>query len=136
MLKDLRTEGLFVWYSGDMLFNRTPKWIRELPYELDKAALQALAKASKGPFEKPREMNFVVYDFSNIDDITSATHQLQQAGWKCLNYEQSDEMGKFAIEAQKNDYIINVDNYTNDVAYFHRIADLYEAKYEGWFASS
>jgi hypothetical protein len=41
----------------------TPKWVKRFPYDADRVALMQLARASKGSFGKPREMNFVLYDF-------------------------------------------------------------------------
>lgn len=119
-----------------MLLRRVPKWVKNYPYDIDRAALIKLAKSSRGKLEKPREMNFVLVDFIQASDVESAIHQIEKNGWHCTRYEMSDTDGKFVIEAQKNGYILNAGNYNSDQAYFHRIADLYGAKYDGWYASS
>jgi len=119
-----------------MLFRQTPKWVKNFPHELDKAALENLAKSSKGSFDKPREMNFVLYDFTSKNDVEYAISEIEKDGWKCRAYTQEDEPDKFIIECQKQDYVLNEDSYPRDSAFFHRVADLHNGKYDGWFASN
>lgn len=118
------------------MFHKIPKWVRSFPYELDKTALENLARTSKGSFEKPREMILVLYGFSKLEDVNSAIHQFEQQGWDCAHYEQSDEMRKYIIEAKKSEYVINEESYRRDSTFFMKAAKLYNAQYDGWFASN
>ncbi len=117
------------------MFNRIPKWVKEFPYDMDREALLLVHKSTKGSFEKPREMNFVIYGFANKANTESATALLNQNGWQCTLIPQADAKNKVVIEAKKDDYSITEENYLSDVAFFNRVADMYDAKYDGWYAS-
>lgn len=103
---------------------------------MDRVALENLAKASKGPLDKPREMNHVLFNFSSKNDVDEAAAQIEHAGWTCTVFPEENEPNKFTLECQKMDYVINEANYMDDSAFFHRMADLYGAKYDGWYVSS
>ena len=118
-----------------MLFTRSSKWIKEFPSEYDRSALLSLLKTSKGPLEKPRALTFVLADFTDADEIESAIHQIEQKGWSCRCQEDSENQGAFKIKAQQNDYVINDEDFIDDVVYFQRIANIYKATYDGWYAS-
>jgi hypothetical protein len=115
-----------------------PKWVREYPDEMDKVALTQLAKSSKGPFEKEREMNFSLYDFVPGAPLEEAVAKIKEhgEGWRCFGEPQIDAPGKIVLTATKKDYALTQSNYTNDVIFFQRIAKMYNAKYDGWFASN
>jgi hypothetical protein len=118
------------------LFNRSPAWVKNYPHQMDKAALTLLAKKSKGPFDKPREMNFVLYSFTAREKLDAAVDAIQAQGWKTSTEKQEDGSDKILLTATKDQYIINEENYNNDVAFFQRIAKMYDADYDGWFASN
>jgi len=115
---------------------QVPAWVRDFPSEADRAALIALAKASSGKFEKPREMNFSIFELKSEEDAENAVHTIQAKGWQCRMQRQADEAQYFVIDATKQGYVINEQNYTADVAFFSRLADLYQAQYDGWYASA
>jgi hypothetical protein len=115
---------------------KIPDWVKNYPHEMDKAALTSLAEATDGTFDKPREMNFSLYDFSEDRALQEAAAKAHEAGWVCQAYTQEDDPSRFVLEAQKQDYAITQENYERDSAFFMRLADLYKAKYDGWFASN
>jgi hypothetical protein len=118
------------------LFKKAPNWVNTYPSEIDRMALVQLAKSSKGKFDKPREMNFVLYDFANRQVIENAVAQIEQEGWHCTVLDQSEEPGKYVVECQKQGYGITEEAYIRDTAYFKRVADLYRVHYDGWYASA
>ena len=81
-------------------------------------------------------MNFILYGFEKKDDVENAMVQIEQAGWGCKTYYQEDEPDKSVIECQKKSYIVNQEKYVSDIAFFHRMADLHNGRYDGWFASN
>lgn len=113
-----------------------PDWVKNYPHELDRTALTNLAKASEGEFAKPREMNFSLYSFSKEDDLQAAAGEAQEEGWTCQAFQQSDDPNKFVLEAQKQHYVINKENYERDATFFMKLAEAHGAQYDGWFASN
>jgi hypothetical protein len=118
------------------LFNRSPAWVKNYPHQMDKATLTLLAKKSKGPFDKPREMNFALYHFTINENLKAAIDVINAQGWEISTQKAEDGSGKIMLTATKDQYIINEENYNNDVAFFQRIAKMYDADYDGWFASN
>jgi hypothetical protein len=116
--------------------SNVPDWIKNYPHEMDRTALTSLAEASKGDFDKPREMNFSLYDFSKEDDLQAAAKEAHDHGWTCQAFQQSDDASKFVLEAQKEGYVVTQENYERDAKFFMKLAETHGAQYDGWFASS
>lgn len=121
---------------GDAIFSRTPKWVKNFPIEMDRMALTQLAKSSSGSFDKPREMNFVLYGFEDKESIDNAISKIQAEGWHCTAIDQADEPGKYVIECQKHEYRLTEEDYSRDSVFFMKIAELYSVGYDGWYASN
>lgn len=81
-------------------------------------------------------MNIVLYDFADTVDLEGATHQLAQAGWKCTTQPQAGAHDRVVLTGTKSNYCLTEQSYTHDVLFFQRIAQMYHAKYDGWFASN
>ncbi|GEM_PF-1415379 len=118
------------------MFRRPPKWVKTYPIEIDRITLTRLARASKGSFDKPREMNFCIYKIKPIQEFEEIQKNIQKAGWMCQVSEDPADPGKLALTATKYDYCITESNYTRDSIFFRRLAEMYGASYDGWFASS
>ena len=120
-----------------MIFQRNiPEWVKRFPSENQRRALIALAKASKGPFEKPREMNFALYGFKDDLALAEVRRRLEKEGWGVSVTQQADAPSHYVITATKNNYQVTKENYYQDSIMFHRLAEQYEAGFDGWFASS
>ncbi len=113
-----------------------PRWVKEYPVDLDREALMGLAKASQTPLDTPREMNFSIYEFKTKEDAENAVHQIEEQGWSCTLQKQVDDSRYFVIDATKQGYVLAEETYSADVAFFSRIADMYGAEYDGWYASA
>ena len=113
---------------------KVPLWVRRFPYEADKAGLINLTKNTKGALHKPREMVFVLHDFRGKKATENAVFAIEQKGWKCTVIPQSGAPSKCVVESKKDDYCLIEVNYLNDIAFFNRIANLYHAEYDGWYA--
>src|SRR5690348_13043798 len=116
--------------------SRVPKWVKSFPDETVKEALLQLAHTSSGMFDKPREMNFVLYGVSDGEELSAIKDKLDAKGWHCSTVQQADEPNKLVLTARKYDYRITEENFKNDMLYFIRMSNLYEVGYDGWYASS
>lgn len=116
--------------------NKIPNWIKNFPIQPDRQALSQLANASKGSVGKPREMNFSLYDFKEGKDLQAAIEKIKEAGWACSTQPQADAPGRLLLTATRKGYVLNEDSYKQDVLFFRRIAQLYGAQYDGWYASN
>lgn len=114
------------------MLNRIPKWVREYPYELDRAALINLANVSKGRFDHPREMVYSLYGLRDQKTIDNIIARIEQAGWECELF--NDENSEYLLESKKENYTLNYDNYVSDTQFFLQIAKTYGVGYEGWHA--
>lgn len=115
-----------------------PTWVRNFPVAMDKEALTQLAKASTGPFDKPREMNFCLYSIptdGNAEAIVAMIAK-HKPGWQCEVAPQADVPDKLTLTVTKNDYRLTEDSYMDDSTFFQQLADTYHVEYDGWFASS
>jgi len=119
-----------------MFRKRVPAWVRSFPIAMDKATLTLLAKNSKGPFEHPREMNFCLIDFSEGPGLDEARVHMKAKGWRSEAVELPEKPGKIILTATKDDYVMTEDTYKRDVIFFNHLAEMYDAKYDGWFASN
>ena len=119
-------------------FNRIPKWVSTFPHEMDRMALTQLAKNSKGPFEKEREMNFSLFDFETSTPFEEVGAKIEEhgEGWVYITQPQAEAPGRVALTATKKDYTFTQSNYITDVAFFQQLARMYGAQYDGWFASN
>ena len=113
-----------------------PDWVTNYPYEMDKAALINLAQTSEGSLDKPREMNFSLYDFAAKADAAAAAEEVQQAGWHCQIAHQQDDPSRWEITAQKQNYRLDQAQYEADTAFFSQVAFAHHGQYDGWFAGS
>lgn len=116
--------------------SKIPEWVEDYPYELDRTALANLANASDGPLDKPREMNFSLYDFKSEESLQGAAQEIEKEGWSLQAFQQADNPNRFVLEAQKQGYVINLKNYEKDSLFFQQVAKSHNAKYDGWFASN
>lgn len=112
-----------------------PKWLEDLS-EPEKAVMTQLARDSKGRLAMPREMNFVLYGFSQGEDLENAIQQIEGRGWVCSIQRQADEPNKLLLTATKQNYVIMRDSHVDDKAFFQRMANLHAVGYDGWFASN
>lgn len=119
-----------------MLGSKIPKWVKNFPYDLDREALLSLARQSKGAFDAPREMNFVLFGFDSLDAAKHAADHCSEEGWACSFQHQEDDKDKFLLIATKQGYVLAEGTYTEDIAFFQRIASLFTVGYDGWFASN
>lgn len=115
---------------------RIPKWVSSYPSEIDRNALISVAESSEGNLEGPREMNFVLYDFASKESLDAAMNLMQEKGWTCQYGPQDEDPSLSMIIAQKQGYIIEQDSYEADTSFFKRVANMYDAHYDGWFASN
>lgn len=83
-------------------------------------------------------MNFSLYDFTPGASLEAAIAKIEEhgSGWVCSTEPQVDTPGKMVLTGTKKDYIFTESSYTADVIFFHRIAELYNGQYDGWFASN
>ncbi|MDO8265641.1 MAG: hypothetical protein Q7T41_01710 [Candidatus Saccharibacteria bacterium] len=113
---------------------KVPKWVKKLPYSLDKTLLEQIAKSSKNSLEDVREMNFVVFGFESKEHCEQAIYYFNQKGWHSQISKQKN--GKFEVTATKDNYTIAELTYFEDCLFFERIAKLVGAKLDGCFASN
>lgn len=119
---------------SDMFGNRIPKWVRNLPGDsTDKELLMQLIGASKKPLDTPREINFVIMDLPNRETAENAATQVEQRGWSSWLNPDPYRRGIFHLEAKKENYEIT-ETLLEDEAFMARIANLYTATYDGWYA--
>ena len=118
------------------LQSKISKWVNSFPIESTKQALKQVALTSKGPFDKPREMNFTLYNFTQGPALEEAVARISDKGWSCSTQSQADDTSKTLLTAKKMQYKITEEQFTQDMLYFRRIADLYEVGYDGWLASN
>lgn len=117
------------------LCKQVPRWINTLPSEEERSALMLLAQSSQGPFEKPREMNFTLYNIEKGGELEEIADRVAKAGWRTSIQPQADAPHRFTLTATQDKYVITEASYTRDTSFFRRIAGLYKIEYDGWFAS-
>jgi len=117
-----------------MNIRKIPKWIKDLPYELDRVALTQLIGSSKNDSTTPREMNFVLCNFTTKEACRHAEYYIKAEGWTTSIFKQPDNT--YDVTATKNGYILTEQAYIDDSQFFLRIAKLLKVKYDGWFASN
>lgn len=118
------------------LFRNIPDWVKDFSVPYHKEALLQLAKASKGPFDKPREMNYVLVGLEPGKRLDELTRLLTEAGWKCSTQEQEGAPEKIVLTATVADYRITEETYIRDLKFFRELEDAYGFEYDGWFASN
>jgi len=94
-----------------------------------------LAQSSQGPFEKPREMNFTLYDIEKGWELEEIVDRIAKEGWRTSMQPQADAPRRLTLTATQDEYVITEVSYTRDTSFFRRIARLYKIGYDGWFAS-
>jgi len=118
------------------MFNKSPKWISEIPVEREREALTRLAHASRHGLEDPREMNFELLDIKPGEIINAIVDLIEKAGWSCETGPDGDKDDRIALRAIKKDYVLTRHTYLRDFVFFNRIAKMYGCTYAGWFASN
>lgn len=117
------------------MFNRVPKWVRELPDDLmTKELLIQISRSSRKPLETPREINFDIKDFKNRSDAEEAAKKINDKGWQVYITKDSQNANLFWVSGRKDNYAISKEVIFEDEAFFDRIASLYQANYDGWYA--
>jgi Regulator of ribonuclease activity B len=116
--------------------SKVPRWVREYPIELDRVALTALIKKGKIKIDEPREMNFQLFNFSSAKSLAAAISKAELDGWSCRSEKQADNSELATLIATKSEYVISEEQYKRDTIFFFRLAEMYDAEYDGWFASS
>jgi hypothetical protein len=112
-----------------------PRWIKHFPHELDRAALLQLAKAVKN-INNPRETIFFIYDIATKEEAENIQYRAEQAGWETNIYPSEKDKTLLMFEATRRDYVFSEQDYSEDVAFFQRLAKEYDAHYDGWVASN
>lgn len=119
------------------LFNKTPAWVKNLPDDdSNKALLIKIASVSKRPISAPREINFAINDIAAAEDAQEMSAKATSAGWQCRIVPDHSANHTFWLEAQKQGYCINKENLYADELFFERLAKLYGASYDGWYAAA
>lgn len=105
---------------------------------MDRVALTQLAKNSTGSFGKRREMNFSLYDFTASAPFEEIEAKVKEhgEGWTCVTEPQAEAPDRIVLTVTKEDYTLTESNYTEDTVFFQRLATMYGAQYDGWFASN
>ena len=80
-------------------------------------------------------MNFDIRNFNDLTDAQAAAKQVEQRGWFATIDADHNFQESYWLGAKKNDYILAKDTLTDDEEYFKRLASLYGATYDGWYAS-
>lgn len=111
-------------------------WIEKLP-DLDRQALINLCSGKLNELSKPREMNFVLYDFLTESQIKTVRAALEEDGFKVSVYNDVNQPGMraYTVEAQKSNFIINPKSYIRHKQLFERLAAENDVHYDGWYAS-
>ncbi len=117
-------------------FTKIPDWVKNYPAEPDRLALTQLAKASKGSFEKPREMNFRLYNLQKGSELEAIQARVLERGWECTVAPDEAIQGTSILTATKKDYVMSHESYGEDSLFFMRLAEQYSIGYDGWFASN
>jgi len=117
------------------LNDQIPRWIKTLPDEGERSALMLLAQSSQEPFEKPREMNFILYDIEQGRVLEGIVDRVARAGWRTSLQEQANTPRTFTLTATQDEYVITEAVYTRDTSFFRRLASMYKIGYDGWFAA-
>jgi hypothetical protein len=89
---------------------------------------------TRGPIEEPREMVFVLRNMHGKKKTENAVYMIEQQGWECTVVAQEGAPGKCIIESKKPDYRLTELDYGSDCAFFSRVAQLYHADFDGWYA--
>jgi len=117
-----------------MFRKRVPRWVADLPNDsINKELLTQLINASKKPLDTPREINFVIMDLPTREAAENAIVQLEERGWICKTNPDPRNSATLHLEATKRGYKIT-DTIFEDEAYIARIAKMYGALYDGWYA--
>jgi hypothetical protein len=116
------------------LFKYIPDWVDKFPVESERHGLLSVAMR-KGSLAQPREMNFVLAKFTSSEYAEEAAYQVAQNGWKGKVDPDADDPEFMTVIATKDQYSITEETFIDDLQYFYRIAKLYDAVYDGWFAS-
>lgn len=109
-----------------------PRWVKNFPYEFDKAALLQLARISRN-LNNAREMNFYIYDIKSQEDAEAMEERAEGRGWHTRT--SVGENSLLVLVATKPEYVLSESVYREDVAFFQRLAMDYNAHYDGWDAS-
>lgn len=117
-----------------MFDRKPPKWVRKLPEgDTNRELLTQLAMASKSSLESPRTIYFVIKDLGSRKEAEAAAGYVHDAGWLPSIVPDHADPEKYWVEAKKDHYSIT-EQVLSDELLFVRVADLYDATYDGWYA--
>ncbi len=116
--------------------NKIPKWINNLEdSDPNKTIYLQLIENGKGGIEAPREINFSIKDIPSAEDAENIAEYCKEKKWHTDIFRDSDSESKFWVECAKNGYVISDGKIDDEETFFLKIARMYNATYDGWYAS-
>lgn len=113
-----------------------PKWVKQLDEtDPNKTIYLQLIENGDGGIETPREINFSIKDISSSEDAENIVEYCKKKKWHSGIYKDSEDESKFWVECSKKSYVISERRVDEDEAFFSKIANMYNADYDGWYAS-
>jgi len=79
-------------------------------------------------------MNFDIRDFNSRNDAQEAAKKIEARGWLVQIDVDHKNPEKYWVSARKAQYRITESDLFEDERFFLRIAALYSARFDGWYA--
>ncbi|QQR51979.1 ribonuclease E inhibitor RraB [bacterium] len=118
------------------LFNKIPKWVNEIAdNDPNKKLLQQLSQASNKPLSTPREMNFDIRNLKRLEDAEALSQHLNKIDWVTKIEKDHLNPDLLWVTATKQNYAITEQTLFDDQALIIRLANIFDAEYDGWYAS-
>lgn len=113
-----------------------PAWVKDLDdADPNKTIYLQLIEHGEKKLETPREAAFAIMNISNKEDAENIAYYAEQEKWiPEISFDDEDKTN-YWVECTKKDYVISKDRVDEDEAYFTKLARLYDAEYDGWYAS-